>query len=318
MMYYDRSISEDLLAAAKPGGPLGWLVPWVHAHSDARLDFRKAGGIRHLGGLQVYLGRTSPIEFIDVDPGRVKVTAHKKYQGLTPELFGTHDVRDLDSLRSTALEHLDTCRAVAAKSLVGGEAVTHNGLMRRYGDGFVSGDCFLAVDSEIRIGFRRDSSYAKGGDHRAAYQSEGAAAPGRSHTSSPLGKLDTVGILADGAVGLIEVKKKGGGLRSAAWQAEDHLYNFMKLAQVPGYDLGMVLNRMIDQKMELGLLPPETLRATSQPSLVPIIAAPDDDADWAARWEQVVRPVLQATTYLADLRFWRLSGTGTVLEEHKP
>ena len=47
----------------------------------------------------------------------------------------------------------------------------------------------------------------------------------------------------------------GDHLVRAAWQAAVHCFNFHALRQQPNYDLATVLNTMIDQRIELGLLP---------------------------------------------------------------
>lgn len=90
MMYYDRTISDDLLDAAKPGGALGWLVPWVCSDPETRIDFRREDGQRKHGGLQVYVDQTRPIEFLGRGGGKVRLTAGKAYPGGIFRAYESH------------------------------------------------------------------------------------------------------------------------------------------------------------------------------------------------------------------------------------
>lgn len=197
-----------------------------------------------------------------------------------------------------------------------GEAVSHNGLMRRYGIDFRADDPFVAVDSEVAFGFRPDDNYPTGTAHKESYKATAAGVRGLPAGVSPLRKLDALGVLPNGDVAVVEVKGPGGDLAEAARQAAAHVYNLGKLMQASGVDLAAVLNRMAAQKAQLGLVPRGTYLAARHPRLVPIIAAPDTDADWSTRWTAAVDPVRKTSSYLDGLRLWRLSETGTILEEH--
>jgi hypothetical protein len=317
MIYYNRTISDDLLDAARLGGPLGWLVPWVRSDPETRLDFRREDGQRTHGGLQVYVGRTSPVEFLGRTRQMVRLTAGKEYQAVTPGIFGTYKAAALGSLRTAIEEHIADCRARMPGAFTSGEAVSHNGLMRRYGMAFQAGDRFLAVDSEIAFGFRGDDNYSNGTEHKADYKADAGKDSDLPAGISPLRKLDALGVLPDGDVAVVEVKDAGGNLAEAARQATAHVYNLRQLMQSGG-DLASVLNRMIAQKVELGLVSKVTYTSASKPKLVPVVAAPDPAPDWTDRWTAAVAPVRKRTCYLDGLRFWRLSTTGTILEEHRP
>lgn len=316
MMYYDRTISDDLLDAARPGGALGWLVPWVRSDPETRIDFRREDGQRKHGGLQVYVGRTSPVEFLGRTRRMVKLTAGQEYRAVTPGLFGTYRVAVLGSLRGAIEAHIAACRTRMPGAFTGGEAVSHNGLMRRYGLDFQRGDPFLAIDSEIAFGFRGDDDYSNGTEHKDAYKADARKDPELPAGTSPLRKLDALGALPDGDVAVVEVKDAGGDLAEATRQAAAHVYNLRKLMQA-GVGLAGVLNRMVAQKADLGLVSRVTYTSADEPRLVPVVAAPDTHPDWIARWTAAIDPVRKRTCYLDGLRLWRLSATGTILEEQR-
>lgn len=85
-MYYDRRLPTDLLSLLAEGSPLSWMVG--HVRSDwgqdnlAHLQFRRANGNRAKGGIQLYLGRTSPLEVVGKTTGHVELAADPFYRGI--------------------------------------------------------------------------------------------------------------------------------------------------------------------------------------------------------------------------------------------
>jgi hypothetical protein len=311
-MYYDRTLPRKLRELARSGGPLEWLVRWVQAEPATRLAFRRnRGSARKHGALQVYVGRTSPLELQWRKGGGIKLSAHAKYRKVSPSLFSNKSpVSSLAALEPHLQQHLQDCRASMPEAFTKGEAVVHNRMMRRYSLQHENLDPVVAVDCEVRIGFGSKAE-------QEAYIGTARRDSGRSRPRSPLGKLDAIGVLRDGDVALIEVKKEEGSLVTAARQVENHVYNFTRLL-AEGHDLPGMLDLMVAQKTSLGLASEGAPRASSTPCLVPIIAAPDNRADWAAHWSSRVQPVIDASQYLGGVRFWRLSDDGEVLEEQQP
>ena len=309
-MYYDRSLRKELLALASANGPLAWLLRWVEAEAATRLAFRRANGARNHGAVQVYVGRTSPLEFLWRTKGAVVLSADAKYRKVSPALFSQqHPVASLAALEPRLRQHLDDCRSSMPEAFTKGEAVVHNRMMRRYSLHHRKDDPVVAVDCEVKVGF--DSK-----KQRQAYVDAATRDPGRSHPDSPLRKLDAIGILREGEVALIEVKKEGGGLATAARQVEDHVFNFTRLLD-ERHDLAGMLDCMVEQKQGLGWVSDGASSAPTSPLLVPIVAAPDHQADWVSRWSSKIAPVANASDYLGDLRFWRLSNDGEVVEEYR-
>jgi hypothetical protein len=213
----------------------------------------------------------------------------------------------------TVLEgHLRKSAEETHSGLVDGEAVAHAGMMRRYGLDHQRGDPFLALDSEVRIGF---GSTRERGDFEAELL--GRLGPGM-RGGLPR-KLDALGMLPGGDVALVEIKAEGGGLDRAAAQVAAHVFAFGMLAQQAQYDLGAVLSLLARQKAAVGLLPPGTTVANGAPGIVPVIAAPDAKGDWLERWEDELSPACNAhPELLRGLKLWRLSPEGEVLEERIP
>ena len=289
----------------------------MEGEPESRLAFRKADRARRHGAFQLYVGRTSPLELRRGPGGKVTPKADKTYQALSRSLFSPHREAELAGLEGEIREHLSRCRAEMSSTLVEGEAVVHNRLVRRYSMRFRNGDPFVAVDCEVKCGFRAVGRRT-GTDAKRAYIGRAADDERRSRSTSPLGKLDAIGILPDGSVALVEVKKRGGSVAEAVRQAENHVYNFEQLLRSPDTDVAGMLNRMVEQKEALGLIRPGAYRAAPTPDLVPVVAVPDDEGNWMGRWTRVSKKTRSSSGYLGSLRFWRLSDAGEILEEHRP
>jgi len=191
--------------------------------------------------------------------------------------------------------------------------------MRRYGMFYRAGDPLLAVDSEVRIGFRKDERYSSGGKHQEVHKRDLEKALGlsgqRGHT-----KLDVLGILPSGELALIEVKDEGGDIREAARQLAAHLYTFGMLWRQDGDKLAEAVNSLAAQKIQCGLIPAagSTPLATRK-EMIAVIAAPDGRLNWKRIWEaQVVDAIKHVPDLLFKVRFWLLSSSGDVVEEHQP
>jgi hypothetical protein len=318
MRYYNRFLGPELMALVAPGGPLAWMLPLVIQDKNARLDFRREDHTRNHGGLQIYYGRTSPLEVLGRQRARTKFTANDKYMEMTPDLFGSHRTEDLPRLEPLIRQHLSECRERASSSFTQGEAVQHNGMMRRYGLHFRPDDPIQAVDSEAVIGFRASGPYPNGTAHKRAHKRRILNEVGLPARDIKHNKLDVLGVLRSGDVALVEVKEELGDIRVAACQLAVHMFSFQVIQEREGYNLSRVFDGMLEQKRSLGLVPEHFRRAVDRPSLVPIIAAPDPRANWREQWTAAVSGVVARTPFLKGLRFWRLTEQGEVAEEHTP
>ncbi len=313
-MDYDRRISESLVQLLAPGQALSWMVTIVRSPEQplAHVQFRRATGVRPRGGIQLYLGRTSPLEVRGYRGDRVELQADDLYRQLAPELFGRRlDITELAAMSSALESHVHTAGRTTHRSFLDGEAISHAGMMRRYGPAHHAGDPLLAVDSEVRVGF---GSMAE----RNAFENDLRARLGLTDQTNLPKKLDTLGILTDGSIGLVEVKEERGNVTRAAVQAAAHVHTFGQLIRQDGYDLVDVLTGMAMQKESVGLLPAQPT-ISPHPQLVPIIAAPDERTDWFDRWRRDTEAFRTAQPdLLHGVRFWRLSKTGDVLDERHP
>ena len=316
-MYYDRSIHDRLAETIGPGEPLSWLMDHVRsAQGSARhahVQFRRDRGTRRRGGIQLYWGRTSPLEFRLRADGRVKLHADATYRGLSERLFDEPvAIPRLRSRQADFRAHLERASRLLDESprrrqaFVRGEAVCHAGLMRRYGHRWRPADPLVAIDSEARIGYdgrtRRDTDNAE------------TRAELRLDDAEPIPtKLDTVAVLSSGDVALVEVKGAGGSIERALVQAAAHLVRYSRL--MSRSPLSDAIRRMIDQKTATGVIPPGCPRPPQNLRIVPCIAAPGAPNDWPTPWDRAFDqsgPELRAA--LADLLFIRLDANGSIIE----
>lgn len=322
-MYFDRSIDPELARAIGPSGPLSWLVD--HLRSDdaaachAHVQFRRDRDGRRRGSVQLYWGRTSPLEFRLQSRGRVRLHADKTYRRLSAALFSEPVAIDrLRALEAEFLAHLERVSRLLDDSpprrqaFLKREAVTHAGLMRRYGHDWRAGDPLLAIDSEARIGFTGDGQ-RPGTDERRSDDADTRAQLQLDDSEAMPWKLDTLAVLPSGDLALVEVKDIDGSIDRAIVQIAAHHVRYSRLmAQSP---LREALQRMIDQKVAAGLILRQCPGLAPAPRIVPCIAAPDRSNDWPASWRAALDksdPNLRAVA--ADLQFIRLDTGGRILD----
>jgi hypothetical protein len=293
-VYFDRVPVPELLALVAPGGPLRWLVDVARADAGMHLQLRRSRTSRPRGSVQLYLGRTSPLEIVAGAAGLVRLGAHRTYRPLDPGLFErAWASRDLVALVPRLRGFVDGVRALAARSFTEGEARAQVGLLRRYGPLARRDDPFVALDSEAVIGF--DSTPA-----RQAYEQRLRADLALADVHR---ELDVLGVLADGSVALVELKAADADLDVAVAQAASHVHRF---ARLPAGWEARGLGGLAEAKVALGLLP-FAPRFAAPLRLVPVVAAPDLPSHW-----RPARPDLAAGVLL-----WRLDAAGQIVEERR-
>lgn len=314
-MYYDRRVPPELINLLLPAGPLGWLLPWLStpaasvagAHVQTRRNERGRSG----GAIQLYLGRTSPLEVLARSKGRFQLHADLRYRALTPAMFGIDwDLTTLGQAAAALRDHCERATVEAAPSFVGGEGTVHAGLMRHYGH-FADADVpFIALDSEAQLGFSRTP-------HREAFDATLPSLVGLPTTEKVPKKLDLVAVDVTGRVLLVEVKADASGLIRAAWQVAVHVARFRALlAENPAW-ISEVLRDVAAEKVRIGLLGRARLPTfTASAGVTPVIAAPDLNDGWAIAWRKQLAPVV-ATSHglLTGLRLWRVAANGRVIED---
>lgn len=316
-MYFDRSIDDELALTIGPAGPLSWLVDHVRSDAGAarhaHVQFRRDRSGRRSGSVQLYWGRTSPLEFRLRRRGRVRLHADGTYRKLSSPLFSEAVAIDhLRTLEPKFRAHLERASRLLdnspprLKAFLEGEAVTHAGFMRRYGHDWRAGDPLLVIDSEARIGFSSEGERLEDdAETRAQLQLDDAEPMPR--------KLDALGVLPSGDLALVEVKDAGGSIDRAIVQVAAHHVRYSRLATRTR--LRDALQTMIDQKVAAGLIPRQCFGLAPTLRIVPCIAAPDSSGDWPASWQAAFHkfdPNLQAVT--PDRRFIRLDTDGLILD----
>jgi hypothetical protein len=319
-VYYDRHIDDALADTLRGGGPLAWLMDHVESpdgkRHHAHLQFRCARGDRGRGSIQLYWGRTSPLEFQSRRGDRVRLQAHSTYRDGSPDLFSQAiPLTELGALEPQLRAHLRRASAVLLgpdarrQAFLKGEATCHAGLMRRYGHTWLTGDPLLALDAEVRVGF--DSRDAQRRDDEALARQlalkDGEALPK---------KLDAVGVSPEGDLVLVEVKDAKGDISRAVTQAAAHVARFNRLLEG---GLATRAQRMLEQKRRVGLVPPGCPDVSATPRVIPWVAAPDADPNWARRWTRDTQALrTRLTPLLMNLRWVRLTEHGDVLEVTLP
>ncbi len=127
-----------------------------------------------------------------------------------------------------------------------GEAVYHTRMMRRYGHDWRTGDPFVLIDSEARIGY--DSC-----DQRDADEAETRDQLRFDDAVEMPTKLDALGILPSGDLALVEVKDADGDIDRALEQAAAHAVRYARLMDGRLHE---TLQEMVDQKAATRVLPP--------------------------------------------------------------
>ena len=317
-MYYDRHIDEALASTIRPGAALSWLIGHVRSAQGrtrhAHLQFRRDRNGRPQGSIQLYWGRTSPLEFRLRRGGRVRLTAARVYRNASKALF-SHAIplERLGALEGELRAHLRSVGELLAndapqrrRAFVRHEAVCHAGLVRRYGHSWRAGDPMVVIDSEARIGFR--SPERRTADDTAIRQRLHLR-----HSESIPRKLDALGVLPTGDLALLEIKGTRGSIERAVIQAAVHTVRFSRL--MAGGNLRNVIQAMIEQKTAAGLIPPGCPGLGETPRIVPCIAAPHPSCNWPARWRASVDACgAELAGVLPELMLVRLHPDGCILE----
>lgn len=314
-MYYDRRVPPELLDLLLPDAALGWVLPWLRSEigslAGAHVQTRRDRGGRRQGGLQLYLGRTSPLELRPAGRGAYRLHADPRYREMTPALFATTWTPTSLAAEATALQaHVERAARETLPSFVDGEAVLHAGLMRRYGPLAVEDASIFALDSEARLGFESTPDQQR-------FEATLRASVGLPAREELPRKLDLVAVGRRGELLLVEVKKDAKGLTRAAWQAACHAARFQALVdEQPGW-FNTVLGGVAAERSRVGLLGAARPPALSGvPELVPVIAAPDDRPAWAPAWRAEIAEVRHAAgRWLKGLRLWRLAPDGELVED---
>ena len=314
-MYYDRCVDAELAEMLLPGEPLSWLVGYVASAEGrcryAHVQFRRdRTGDRRRGSIQLYWGRTSPVEFQLRRGSRVHLHAAASYRSLSVALFPrTVRLPELIGLETELRDHFDRAAAhlrrnARRRAFLTGEAICHAGLMRRYGHEWQAGDPFVVADSEVRVGYTTSLEREAARERLSKELGLGKSMPT---------KLDALGVLPTGDLALVEVKGSDETIGEAGIQVATHVAVLSHL-RAKGV-LRDAVQALLDQKSAVGLILGECPTVREHPDIVPWIAAPDTESDWEQRWRDAFRCVDdRVRRYLHGLRLARLSPAGHIVE----
>ena len=310
-------LTRWLARTIEPGEALSWLMDYVHsregADRHAHIQFRRNCRDRRLGSIQLYWGRTSPLELRLRRGSRVRLSADSTYKAEGAHLFSeTVPIDRLDQLEDEfrsylmRIGNLLDCSPKRRQSFVKHEAVCHAGLMRRYGHGWSTGDPLVVIDSEAQIGYsdgpRRDADDAKTREQLQLSRSE----------TIPR-KLDALCVFPAGELGLLEVKDARGSIDRALVQAAGHLVRYSHLLALG--NVRDTIQAMIDQKNTAGLIPHGCPRLDDSPRIVPCIAAPVDPSGWPANWRRAIDSCSRGMkALLSDVLLIRIDPAGSILD----
>ena len=279
----------------------------------AHVQFRRNRRDRHLGSIQLYWGRTSPLEFNLRRGSQIRLDADSTYKAQSTRLFSkTVPIDRLDQLEEEFRSHLVRIGQFfdrspkRRQSFLKHEAVCHAGLMRRYGHGWSTGDPLVVIDSEAQIVYSsRDRRDADDAEIREQLQ--------LSLSETIPRKLDSLGVLPGGDLALVEVKNAGGSIDRAIIQAAGHLVRYSRLLAFS--NLRDTIQAMIDQKTAAGVIPRGCPRLNDVPRIVPCFAAPVASSCWAANWRQAIdNCIREMRAILRDAMFIRLDDAGGILD----
>jgi len=295
-------------------GPLAWLVEDVRgewgASWGAHLQTRAADN--SADRLQLYVGRESPL-YVEVAKGGFRVdVGDGKNRPERPPFFKQAMSAGLLGSHGPAIKAwLDEAMAKLNPSFNDmPEPRAQVGMARRYGLNYQAGDPLLVLDTEAVVGFRggRDQ---KGSQERDALK--------RNLEKKGIGwhkKLDVVGVLPSGRLALVEVKGAPKDLLKAVDQVLCYQALFERVRSSRGLS-GRELGSWMSQKRKAGLLPRARTPLPSDEPPVPVLAAPDAEADgWEARWKAIIAPAMtKHAAALKDLRLLRLGPDGEILDQ---
>jgi len=320
-MYFDRTVPSELSSLLN--GPLAWLRADVLGswgqETSAHIQFRKNSSMPG-GWLQLYTSNESPLGVQCLQgrksgggrfrcfslQGDSRPAPPKVVRARWPRRGISQPGERLDS--SGLQRHSEQLRAYVHEAAHSNPSFDIEGrltasIARGHGHHRGPEGPFVVLDTESRVGF---SNVAERRAFMARLKREGLA-----HHQ----ELDVLALLPDGRLLLVEVKVHPRDLQLAARQAATYQCQFAAVREAGALSPACI-QAWMNAKTSAGLLPGGSIPTPSAAPPVPAIALPDSDSDWVARWREAVAPVRRDhPAELADLRFYRLSPAGDVLDE---
>lgn len=317
---FDRRVPAPLLDLLKPGGKLNEITRLAKEDSDRGLDLQLRANPKHGGQGQVtlYVGLTKAFDLYLDKRGRIKVTPQKYGPADRARQHGWSAWSEPGSIDADAFlawtnEMIDASRDASAGK------IDQEGMVQEMVSRGVS-DRYCVIDRESVFAFKSTPDRIAGLEkiRRPLHEaSQALIATGKDwarHGGKTSTKLDALGVDTDGRVLVIEVKP-GEMTSTLVWtpfQVATYMAIFRAWRDATAAAAEM-LNGMIRQRQQLGLLEDGPWHVPDKFELVPVIAVglPVKSPKAVERMELVRDEVLKKDRdLLANLTFWRVPESG--------
>ena len=306
-MYYDRSVSDALMAELKPDGAFGLLAEFSASRHWADLQLRGYPGKPGCWAT-LYYGLTKLIDVHERNGAFwLKASKHAEADSAWTTKRPAAGWRN-PSDRAAIDQYLRTATGAV------GDRFTHEGAVQAM-ICTRAADLFSVVDREAVIGFEntaaRDQVYAEvQAPLQDAFQPDAAKKWWKPKKFG--GELDVLAIDKRGRLLTIEVKP-GSSTSGIAWaplQATFYAGLFEAWAAEQGPSAASAIRNMLQQRVDLGLTsaPPRDVRFPLE--VVPVVAIGGDYSAAAIdRMREVQHALVSSGAGRTDLEVWRMEET---------
>lgn len=322
---FDRRVPSELADALAPGGPMHELVELARSEFgwENGLDLRLRARPGHTGArATLYLGLTQVLHVHHHGPGRFKLEGQggKGFaEKLDPTLFDRSwaQPQPLSALASVWPAVMIYVRAAVAAAP--SRYLTSEGLVQaRLGRG---GENFVTIDREIVINFAsqpiKDVALSDEVAGIRAAREKLALSHRWAERDKPFGdELDMLAVDRQGRVLVVEVKH-GGDTPGVGWTPAQ-VARYLRLCQL-WVDAtpwaSSILNGMLQQAREIGLVTDLSFEVADPLTLVPVIAIgePVKNATVASERMRLVHDALaEQDVDLGGLQVWSVDAGGSV------
>ena len=320
---FDRRVPQELADALGPDGPMHDLVEIIHGElgSTMGLDLRLRARPGHAPArATLYLGLTQVLHVHRVGPGRFKLEGQRGKgfaAGLDPALFDPSWAKPQSLARLAESWPAVMTYVHAAVQAAPDQYLSSEGLVQaRLGRG---GEDFATIDREVVISFPsqqlKDAALAQEVAGIRAAREQLALTHRWAEKDKPFGdELDMLAVDREGRVLVVEVKH-GSDTGGVGWTPAQ-VARYLRLCQLwvdatpwaPS-----ILNGMLQQAAQIGLLADSGYQVADPLTLVPVIAIGQPIKNPTAVNERmrIVHDALAAQgVQLAGLQIWSVDESG--------
>lgn len=280
-MYYRRHVSEEFLTAFLPGGGLRFIVDacirgllW---NGELFYDPQLRNDASSLQRLSLYVGRTRTLNISPIG-SKVRFEADSEYttQACASGVFGDHALEEIDgAFQERTLRYLQSVGI--GSDWWGREGAIQNDVARRFSIEGKEQDPFLLIDREVEVGdadaafapIREESIRCAGDLSRRSPKEYGVDLDRKSWGA----KVDALALGLNNELFLIEMKCAPGKMYLAPLQVATYMKFWTKIMSDEGRRNEFVadINRLVRQKIQLGIFPDRPALDPARLSLVPTV-----------------------------------------------